>query len=176
MPAISNFRMKSASPIWSAIPKPTVRQLTARRLVENAATTEMNAMMPATAWRRGLTAPRSRNAAAARPRATAPAARRSERSDRAAGLWSAGLESAMRRSHLSPARGRSALRNPFEHERPGREPLVGDRHGRREARARLVQAAPAPVVHHEDRVAGADLRTRRRQHLDADAVIDRVVE
>jgi hypothetical protein len=45
------------------MPHPTVRQLTARRFREDAAMMLMKQMMPATAWTRGLTAPRKANAA-----------------------------------------------------------------------------------------------------------------
>ncbi len=53
-PPISSLRMNSASPTCRAMPHATVRQLTARRFVENAATMAMKQMSPASAWTRGL--------------------------------------------------------------------------------------------------------------------------
>src|SRR5688500_6409534 len=125
--------MYSASPTCSAMPQPTVRQLTAFRFREKAATIAMNTTMPATAWRRGGMVSRRRNTAPPRTSASAAAARRSGVSSR-----------------------RSAMRDPLHYER-----LVGwrrpaDAHGALQQPPRVAQSAPGAMADQQDRVAGAD--------------------
>src|SRR5687768_4228393 len=164
-PPISSFRMKSARPSCSAMPQATVRQLTARRSRENAATIAMKQTTPRSPCTRGLMLSRSTIESAAMASATPAAVNRSARSLRGGGAGASGMRGTRRslRSDGLEDEPRRRRRSIAHYQRSRRE-----RYGR-------VEAA-LPVAQEQHWLAGRHLSPDRCEDVDTDAVIDLILQ
>ena len=142
------------------MPQPTVRQLTARRLVENAATTAMKQTTPAAACTRG---PIDCRAAGRRHAPSASASRRSARAAASRSVGGGGGAGSVMPSGVLVRRvvGRSPIR--VEHQRPAGRRRVAD--GERARSRRRASSRPRPSRWCSSRIGSPALtRVAGRRH------------